>query len=164
MAIVKCTVCGEHQESTPSKRTCRKCGDPLPGGHLTVPIPTQPLSPAADGPAVQFEGDDPFGQSLYLTLPLGRRVELQVGDTLLIGRHPDSPVSNDLAKYDSVSRRHAEVQNRPAGAVILDLNSTNGTKVDGRCTTPGEPFPLAEGSRVQLSNENPCVMIVSFRS
>ena len=57
----------------------------------------------------------------------GRRVE--IGETpLVIGRMPecDVPLSDP-----NVSRRHAEVRRQGTGFVVVDLGSTNGTRVNG---------------------------------
>jgi hypothetical protein len=62
-----------------------------------------------------------------LVLPSGERV--QVGDrTITIGRLPDCSIALPDA---NVSRRHSEVQQRGTAYVIVDLGSTNGTKVNG---------------------------------
>jgi hypothetical protein len=57
----------------------------------------------------------------------GRRVE--IGETpLVIGRMPEC----DVALSDpNVSRRHAEVRRQGNGFVVVDLGSTNGTRVNG---------------------------------
>ncbi len=57
----------------------------------------------------------------------GRRVE--IGETaLVVGRMPecDVPLSDP-----NVSRRHAEVRRQGTGFVVVDLGSTNGTRVNG---------------------------------
>ena len=49
--------------------------------------------------------------------------------TVSIGSHP----SNDVVLDDTtVSRRHATITRRPAGFELTDLDSTNGTFVNGR--------------------------------
>jgi hypothetical protein len=68
-----------------------------------------------------------------LILPTGTRVPLADGP-VTIGRSADATVHlNDT----SVSRRHAEVRPRPDGDgfVIVDLGSTNGTRVNGATVT-----------------------------
>lgn len=63
-----------------------------------------------------------------LVLPSGERVPLS-GHAVVIGRLPDCTITVPDA---NVSRRHAEV--RPSGAnfIVIDLGSTNGTKVNGQ--------------------------------
>jgi pSer/pThr/pTyr-binding forkhead associated (FHA) protein len=57
----------------------------------------------------------------------GRRV--QIGeDPLVIGRMPECDVPLSDA---NVSRRHAEVRRQGTGFVVVDLGSTNGTRVNG---------------------------------
>lgn len=63
-----------------------------------------------------------------LVLPDGRRIAL-TGEAVLIGRAADAGVR--LAE-SSASRRHAEVRpSSDGGWVVVDLGSTNGTKVNG---------------------------------
>jgi hypothetical protein len=67
------------------------------------------------------------GAAGSLVLPGGSRTAL-AGRNLVIGRAPDS----DLHLADSsVSRRHAEVRPAEGGYVVVDLGSTNGTRVNG---------------------------------
>jgi hypothetical protein len=66
-----------------------------------------------------------------LVLPDGKRVRL--GDeTVTIGRSAECAVR--LADT-SVSRRHAEVRTGDDGWTVVDLGSTNGTKVNGAVVT-----------------------------
>ena len=66
--------------------------------------------------------------------------------SVTIGRDP----SNMLAlNTDGVSRCHAELRQLPEGGwVVVDLNSTNGTKLDG-ARIAGQA-PLADGSRIEI--------------
>ncbi|MGH9138409.1 MAG: FhaA domain-containing protein [Acidimicrobiales bacterium] len=62
-----------------------------------------------------------------LVLPTGDRVPL--GEHILtIGRLPES---NIVLADPNVSRSHAEIRPRGTGYVVVDLGSTNGTKVNG---------------------------------
>jgi hypothetical protein len=65
---------------------------------------------------------------LELVLPTGQAIAL-VKDRLLLGRDAACDVVVDDA---SVSRRHAVVEKRPEGWLILDQKSANGTFVDGQ--------------------------------
>jgi pSer/pThr/pTyr-binding forkhead associated (FHA) protein len=60
-------------------------------------------------------------------LPDGRRIELGA-DPVRIGRLPDCaiPLSDS-----QVSRHHAEIRPTEVGFEVLDLNSLNGTTVNG---------------------------------
>ncbi len=75
----------------------------------------------------------------------GRYLEVQgAGDTLLVPlgsgvTHIGRGLSADLHLDEgSVSRRHAILVNRAAGAKILDDRSANGTLVNGRRVTQAE--------------------------
>jgi hypothetical protein len=73
---------------------------------------------------VEAEGGAAVGT---LVLPSGERLVL--GEFVVtIGRLPDSTLSLVDA---NVSRNHAEIRPRGAGYVVVDLGSTNGTKVNG---------------------------------
>lgn len=70
----------------------------------------------------------------------GRRIELPVGTTV-IGR--DEQVDVVIA-HASVSRRHARLSVERRRVVLEDLNSKNGTRVDGvRIAAPAEIHPGA---------------------
>jgi hypothetical protein len=79
-----------------------------------------------------------------LVLPDGERVPL--GETpCVIGRLPECEVSlND----PNVSRKHAEVRALGTGFVISDLNSTNGTRVNGIMVGP--EHPLRDGDLITI--------------
>jgi len=62
----------------------------------------------------------------------GREVVHVLGRKTSIGRTPDNDLQLD-AKF--VSRHHAVILVGPAGAVLEDLNSTNGVQVNGRRVT-----------------------------
>src|SRR5439155_25566299 len=62
-----------------------------------------------------------------LLLPTGERVVL--GEhTISVGRMPES---NIVLADPNVSRNHAEIRPKGTGYVVVDLESTNGTKVNG---------------------------------
>jgi hypothetical protein len=62
-----------------------------------------------------------------LVLPDGRRVPIGT-EPLVLGRLPECSV---VLADPNVSRRHAEVRRRGDSVSIVDLNSTNGTSVNG---------------------------------
>lgn len=73
----------------------------------------------------------PVGVRVILTDGYGEFVPLR-GNLLTIGRTPD----NNLALSDSqVSHHHARIIRQPEGFIIEDLNSTNGTFVNGQQVT-----------------------------
>ena len=62
-----------------------------------------------------------------IVLPSGQRISLNQG-TVSVGRLPECTISvND----SNISRQHAEMRPGGGGYVVVDLNSTNGTLVNG---------------------------------
>jgi hypothetical protein len=95
-------------------------------GPVTVDLETDPsLTPGMFllSGTVQ-EGEGPVGS---LVLPDGNRVAVGE-DPVTIGRLPECDVVLGDTK---VSRRHAEVRRDGTEVILVDLGSTNGTKVNG---------------------------------
>jgi pSer/pThr/pTyr-binding forkhead associated (FHA) protein len=68
------------------------------------------------------------------------------GAVVQIGRAPGCDIVLDDR---NVSRRHAEIRRRGPVVVLIDLDSTNGTIVNGRRV---REHPLADGDRITLGN------------
>ncbi len=80
-----------------------------------------------------------------LLLPNGERIVL--GDrTLTIGRRPESDI---VIPDTNVSRRHAEIRPTIEGFSLVDLGSTNGSKVNGERTVQRE---LRDGDELVFGN------------
>ena len=62
-----------------------------------------------------------------LVMPSGERMPM-TGRVITVGRLPDASISLNDA---NVSRRHAEFRAQATSFVVVDLGSTNGTKVNG---------------------------------
>jgi hypothetical protein len=89
----------------------------------------------------------------------GRTVRVVIGDTqlaraqkgLVIGRQRS--LAELLLTDGSVSRRHARVVPLDGGIGIIDLNSSNGTMIDGRRLAPyADPVPLKAGDSLTLGD------------
>jgi len=136
--------------------TCRHCGSPL---DLTAARakPTGGLHETAEKEA-QLVGEyssPPSGLALYLagsTTPIAIAQE----DEFILGRKTEgeSEPLVDLTNPDGfamgVSRRHAMVRSGEDGYVLIDLNSSNGTWLDGKILIPTQPYDLPSGSLIQL--------------
>jgi pSer/pThr/pTyr-binding forkhead associated (FHA) protein len=68
-------------------------------------------------------------------------------ESVTIGRSSSCDISVDDSE---ISRRHAEVTNHEGTLVVRDLDSTNGTKVNGR--TIGAPTALTAGDVILIGN------------
>ncbi|MGD8398617.1 MAG: FHA domain-containing protein, partial [Anaerolineae bacterium] len=69
---------------------------------------------------------------------------------LQIGRGPGNEVILDADP--TVSGHHARLSLGRDGWTVTDLNSKNGTHIDGRRLPPGQPVPLPPGSAVRIGN------------
>jgi hypothetical protein len=70
----------------------------------------------------------------------------------VIGRRINGREQQEVALDDpGVSRRHAQVKRQPDGSLaLLDLGSTNGTKINGIAIEPNILVPLKDGDRITL--------------
>ncbi|HEU5103621.1 MAG TPA: FHA domain-containing protein, partial [Roseiflexaceae bacterium] len=68
-------------------------------------------------------------------------------DTVTIGRDAENDIVLAAA---SVSRRHALLLRDSAGTLLIDLESTNGTLVNGVPARPDEPVRLADGDTLRF--------------
>jgi len=79
----------------------------------------------------RFRQPDPGVAIASLILPGGHRVPLS-DEVVSVGRGSDSTI---VLGDQNASRRHAEFRPVDGGFVVVDLASTNGTKVNGRNIT-----------------------------
>ena len=89
--------------------------------------------------SLRVQGGPNSGQEIPLT-----------GNPLTLGRRADNDVMVDET---TVSRRHALIMSTPAGFVLRDLNSTNGTFVNSGKLPLGE-HPLKHGDRIHLAGSD----------
>ncbi|WP_327635064.1 FHA domain-containing protein [Kribbella sp. NBC_00482] len=115
-----CPRCGEHCPDDAT--TCHRCGAPV----------------ASQGSRADIS-------SVRLHLPNGGTVGIKPGDVVVIGRDsPDARIADGLERFHGVSREHARLAVRTSEVTLVDLRSTNGTKVDGRAASD-VPLSLAPG-------------------
>lgn len=122
-------------------------GPPSPAGEISARAP-------AFVPAPGPESSVPT-----LTLVImnsGRRIKLDVSDDLLIGRKdnargifPDVDLGLDGGYNAGVSRRHAILAYKEGVYTVEDLDSANGTFVNGRRLTPQSVTALANGDELK---------------
>jgi hypothetical protein len=80
-----------------------------------------------------------------LVLPSGERIALRE-QVVSVGRMPSSTI---VLADPNVSRNHAEIRPRGTGWMLVDLNSTNGSRVNGVRVASQE---LHEGDVLQFGN------------
>lgn len=117
---------------------------PKPRPAPAAPMPPWPPQPQwPQPPAAPYA---PGAMTLALVHLSGQRYTLRMGKTT-VGRSPE----NDLYLDDSqISRHHAEIVWDGARCLITDLNSRNGTFVNGRRLMPHLPELLRPGDRVSF--------------
>lgn len=77
----------------------------------------------------------------------GGEVEL-VGPLVRIGRSPDNEVAVDV---EAVSRAHLRLEYEAGAWRAVDLESTNGSELDGVRLRPWQPHPLTHGAVLVLA-------------
>ena len=80
-----------------------------------------------------------------LILPTGERIPLGEG-TITIGRKPESTI---VLGDPNASRAHAEIRPHGAGFVMVDLGSTNGSRINGVRVSHQE---LVDGDELTFGN------------
>jgi len=70
-----------------------------------------------------------------------------VGDAATIGRDTRNDIVLEVA---TVSRYHAVLLRDAVGLLLIDLESTAGTLVNGELVWPDQPIRLADGDVIQL--------------
>jgi predicted component of type VI protein secretion system len=93
-----------------------------------------------------LRGRDGEGRRLQLLIGLTELARAELGITL--GRHP--ALADRTLADPSISRRHCRLSAADGRLMVEDLNSLNGTAVDGRLIPPFAPTPLAAGQSLEL--------------
>jgi len=84
---------------------------------------------------------------LILVSPDGRAIEVRDGD--VVGRTVVGREVLDI--HEEVSRRHAQFVRSEGAWFVIDLNSSNGTFLDGKRVPPRERVPLRNGQQIKIS-------------
>ncbi|MCT9818892.1 RDD family protein [Microbacterium sp. W1N] len=132
-----------------------------------APIPSPASAPAAPAAGAPAAPAPRAAASAQLVLDSGERVAIGAG--ILLGRAPSADQAADagltaVAVADStrsVSKLHFAVLRTPAGLVVVDRASTNGSALvhDGDETplVPGRPVPLADGDTIRFGDRSALV-------
>ena len=114
---------------------------PLPGFTITPAIDEAPV-PAAAAPVTPVQHSAPA----TIVLPSGQRLAV-TAHAITIGRLPECTI---VLNDPNTSRRHAEIRRGLQGTTVVDLGSTNGTKVNGQRITGDHT--LAAGDIITVGN------------
>ncbi|WP_310831776.1 DUF6382 domain-containing protein [Paenibacillus pedocola] len=119
------------------------------GKHQPAPEAATALLTRSDAPGKEWEKAERAHAAPYL-----ERIQTDEGDirerielnraSFIIGRSPE--VAQYVEKSEGASRVHAEISRGPAGYILKDLDSRNGTLYQGAPMIPYKEYPLTEGS------------------
>ena len=127
MAEVFCNQCGHRNPA--GSNFCSSCGAALEPQRDDRTITFEAIDPAADptGEEVAFSLDELPDDTGMLIVKRGDNAGSKFAlqrELTTAGRHPDSDIFLDDI---TVSRRHVEISRTPAGYVVRDVGSLNGT-------------------------------------
>jgi pSer/pThr/pTyr-binding forkhead associated (FHA) protein len=154
---VICPSCGA--DNLPGTLFCVQCGTYLPSGG---PLRTEPLPEHEDGQQAHPRRDGEDGEETprmlqinVVVLNTGREVSLSADREILVGRldaahgiFPELDMTADSGLEQGVSRRHARIYTRDGVCFVEDLDSTNGTFLNGERITPYLPYAFHDGDVV----------------
>jgi S1-C subfamily serine protease len=90
-----------------------------------------------------------------------QRVALQEGQTVRLGRAPESEIRFSDAADDSVSGLHAELTLQGGRLFVEDKRSSNGTLVNGMPCPPLQKVAVPEGARLRLGRQGPELQVAA---
>lgn len=102
---------------------------------------------------VHFAPDEHLLMRLF---PTSACLKVPVTSAVLLGRELTLSAKHgvDFTRFEAhkhgVSRRHAILRRRDDRLTITDLDSTNGTLLNGEQLTPGKEYVVANGDHVSL--------------
>ncbi len=140
---------------------CYRCGTPLPANLNEKEGKTKALSNSDTGPVIPRRkwGTARFDNQTVIVFHVRgyeKPVKVLFGnEEMVIGRtHEDTVVDIDLTEHGAmdagVSRRHALLRRQNETIVLVDLNSANGTFLNGQRIVANEPRILRDGDEIRL--------------
>jgi hypothetical protein len=126
--LLRCLARHTHERYATPTEFCTALRAAYGSGVASAPVPT--------GVGMRFK----------LVRPDGYEYPLQPG-ALRLGR----AVDNDIVLTDErVSRHHLEIRTTPQGSAMMDLQSANGTFINGQRVPPNQPITLAPGMHLHF--------------
>ena len=101
---------------------------------------------SVDRPDFVLAGEDPDGEPVRVELS-ARELESSA-EGHCVGRSPE--VCDTVIEASGVSRRHARITFRDGAFWIEDVNSSEGTSMDGKALTPFVPEKLRDGQSLSV--------------
>lgn len=148
-----CEKCGK--SNAPEAPYCYSCGQVLPAGIRTVNTGT--IDEDDSKPQVRW-GTAYFGEQSVLRVKIdhiGEIIEARFDVECILGRAGGDAAPNvDLSPYGAqglgVSRKHAKLTHSNATIMIQDLDSVNGTFLNGDKLVPFQPRVLRNDDELKL--------------
>jgi len=141
-----CSECGENLVATTRHETTLSLGQRPPTGELTDEAALIAAPAPSTGPRITL-----------VIMNSGRRISLDIGDDLLIGRKdnargifPDVDLGLDGGYDAGVSRRHAILAYNNGTYTVEDLSSSNGTFINE------QRLPAEQATRLKQGDELKC--------
>ena len=117
-------------------------------GKVAAPLSQLVQSVRPRKPAIALTGFDAQGRPV--TLRLSRTdLDLQQGG-FTVGRHP--LLVDHVLDGERLSRRHARFSGNNGSVFVEDLNSSNGTSVNGTACPPFQPVQIRPGDMVDVGD------------
>jgi len=136
-----CPVCGSN--ITAGQRFCGSCGAALAAATVAEPIEPEAVV-VSTGPYLEV-------------VKSGAQIPLVLQPRLLVGRldevsgiEPEVDMTPHGGLDGGVSRRHAHLLYENGAWFVFDLDSTNGTRVNGKEIAPKTRVPLQDGARIEF--------------
>jgi pSer/pThr/pTyr-binding forkhead associated (FHA) protein len=168
--MITCAVCRNREQE--GELYCSECGSRLTGNRpgtgpdstktyaaagriseMTTPAASQKVAPAAGASA----GASLQSGQITLTITgVNQVVVLQGRTEYVLGREgheqviPDLNLNNYGARDKGVSRVHAALRCDRGQVFLIDLGSTNGTRLNGQPLPAHQPAPVASGDEIRL--------------
>ena len=115
-------------------------------GQIAAPLSRLAQSVRRKKPAVALTGFDAQGRPV--TLMLGRAdLDAQQGG-FTVGRHP--LLVDQVLEGERLSKRHARFSGSNGSIFVEDLNSSNGTSVNGTACPPFQPMQIQPGDMIDV--------------
>ena len=142
---MKCKYC--QAENRVGVEFCENCGRLLERDtSIMDSAPEEPTNNLMPGRALAHE-------TIIFESPTGTRTTHRIETSLTLGRGPIDPAIAAAPFYiddDTISRRHARIDRQGNRFEVVDLESTNGTFVNGRRLPPHQAYILRDGDELRL--------------
>lgn len=157
--MIICSFCGTGNRE--GEMFCLECGNPLDGSvHIETRVFEEMKANQGTGGKKPLWGTTKFTRSATVILRMESTKESLTLDTrekYVIGRvdvqsgnYPDIDLTPYGAIDEGVSRVHALFQRTEDTFTVVDMNSSNGTYLNGQRMMPNQPRVLQDGDEVRF--------------